>query len=253
MLGNYCLHRLSVHRQAMNYDQARNFLLCMIKRLERLQPLITSGKLTLMYDSMIETNSLEHTGVNLFLSTVNSLPPDERTRWFFAIKSLGKSSNDSDLNVKLQDFHKEDSTFTGTVPSDFVSQNNMWLSFPGSEFFKAKCVKASIDDNEQTLLRSCSNMETMVQNWPKYEASPKHRLEEYTRGGEHISPMDLLQDDAQAALLVAIDFNGSKYSQVRGKIYKFVPTNLRAQPPTFHGFRLENKSVPQAVFEMLEG
>ncbi|MGD9817167.1 MAG: hypothetical protein AB7V04_00560 [Desulfomonilaceae bacterium] len=212
----------------MSHVHATEILLCMIKRLERLQPLIRSGKLTLLYDSMVGTKSLENSKKDILLSTINSLPTDIKTRWFIAIKSMAQISNSSDMNVELQDFHKDDSKFTATVPSDFVSQNNMWLSFSGTEFFKAKCIKASIDENQLILLRNCSSMETMVQDWPKYEPSPKHRLEEYSRGGEHVSPMDLLQNDAQAALLVAIDFNGSKYSQVRGKIYRFVQMSLTA-------------------------
>ena len=64
--------------------------------------------------------------------------------------------------------------------------------------------------------------------------------------------MDLTDSDAQAALLVAQEFGKSKYIEVRGKIYRFIPTNPDAAPPTFHGFRVDNKLEPEEVYRLLD-
>jgi len=250
MPKEYCLHSVSAQSQHATLPHARAALICMLGRLEKLRPMLQRGHARVMYDELLEQKSLEHSQRN-FLGLVNTLPKDVRLRWFVAIKNHAQVSRVEQIEAVIEDFPSRASRTTGQVPVDFISEHHVWMSFSGTTTFDSMRVEITHHLAAPVVVSNCSNESSLTQDWPVYEPSPKHRLEEYQRNGVSVSAMDLTQSDAQAALLVSLEFEGSKYVEVRGKIYRFIPTNPSGAPPTFHGFRVNSNLIPQQVFALL--
>ncbi len=251
MVSQYCLHVNSAQRQSMTTEQVRATIRCMIYRLELLRPLIGCGRTFLVYDESLEMQSIESSGKNI-LGSVNSLSTDDRTRWFLATKTFARRSTSDQVAVGMQDLPSRSLTFNGVAPLEFVSTVSAWMSFSGTALFCAERIEVSCPSTGAVVVRNCFDESSLTRDWPEYEPSPKHRLDEYVRCGVRVSAMDLTKEDAQAALLVAKEYEGSRYALVRGKIYRFIATNPGGVRPVFHGFRVESKLVPQPVFAMLE-
>ena len=224
----------------------------MLSRLETLRPLRQHRLAEILFDRLVELRSLDRGQRNL-IALANTLSRDERTRWFSVIKNHTDPPRTERISVDVFDYPARAAVIRGEVPEEFVASQRIWLSFSGTELFESAQVVVDRGNSRDTILGNCANLQSLIRDWPVYVASTKHRLEEYVRNGDAVSPMDLSQTDAQAALLVARDFGGSRYAMVRSKIYRFLPTNTGASPPTFHGFRVANDQVPAQVYKLLEG
>jgi hypothetical protein len=250
-MPTYCLHHLSVQEQHFTLAQAQTSVLCMLSRLERLRPLLQRKRARVIYDHRVEIGSLERSARN-FLGLVNTLSSDLRVRWFIAVKNHTHKPEADRISVAINDFPEWLAHICGTVPEEFVAHQHTWLSFGGTQVFDSLRIEISTQSTALTILANCSNEQSLVNEWPIYEPSSKHRLDEYLRNGVIVSAMDLSVTDAQAALLVAEEFEGSRYVAVRGKIYRFIPTSAASIPPIFHGFRLDDRLVPEGVRRIIE-
>lgn len=223
----------------------------MLSRLDTLRPLLQRNRAILLYDAWLEACSLERNNRN-FLALVNSLPRDARVRWFSAVKKLAKPPEGEAVDVAARDLPDRRGTIVGGAARDFVGRECVWLSFIGTEVFDVRQVEVTLPDVTAVVIANCVDGESLVRGWPKYEASPKHRLEEYRVGGVEVSEMDLAPEDAQAALLVSVPFEGSRYVAVRGKVYRFIITQEGGERPIYHGYRLGDRFVPPQAQALLD-
>ncbi|HEV2227534.1 MAG TPA: hypothetical protein VGR86_01140 [Steroidobacteraceae bacterium] len=183
---------------------------------------------------------------------MNSLPRDARVRWFSAVKKLAKPPEGEAVEVAARDLPDRRATIEGGAALDFVSHECVWLSFVGTVVFDAPQVELTLPDATAMVIPNCADGESLQRGWPTYEASPKHRLEEYCRGGVEVSEMDLPPEDAQAALLVSLPYGGARYVAVRGKVYRFMVTHEGGARPIYHGHRLADRFVPPPVRALLD-
>lgn len=252
MSQRFCLHQLSAQKQHAAVEQAQAAVTCMLRRLERLSPLIQNKLVEVLYDRGLEGQSLETSNRN-FLGLVNTLSPDYRRRWFIAVKNYATPSESERIDVSVKDIPDRVAQVDGLAPNDFISEHHSWLSFVGTPVFDCARVEISYEEvRRQVEVGNYCDEASLVRSWPVYEASPKHRLEEYQRNGLRVSAMDLSSPDAQAALTIALEIDGSRYAVVRGKIYRFLPTNSGHVPPTFHGFRVRTEDIPENVLKVLQ-
>jgi hypothetical protein len=251
MHRTYCLHNLSARSQHATADDARAALKSMLNRLERLRPLVQRKRAVVLYDSMLEAQSIEQSNRNI-LGLVNTLPRDDRVRWFIAVKNHADSASPAVVPVTVTDVPDRRSELPGVAPEEFVSEQNSWLSFNGTTVFDSPQIE--VKRTAEMLVKAIPNvvdLPSLERDWPVYVRSPKHRIEEYTQGGMIVSAMDLSDVDAHQALLVSLEAEGGRYAFVRGKFYRFVATGGIAAPPTFHGFRVRDFDVPAEVRQYL--
>ncbi len=250
-MRQYCLHNLSVDSQHPTQPHAHSALLCVLSRLEKLRPLVNHGLARIFYDQQIESRSLETSNRNI-LALVNSLEPDLRTRWFIATKNHTQLSPAPTRNIDVRDLPARRSVRNGDVPDDFVSSDEMWISFAGTAVFDSPQLEVSSPGSAPIPVENCADEITLTRNWPIYQPSPKHRLEEYERKGDVVSAMDLTVADANRALLIAVEHeNTDRYAVVRGKVYRFLRTNPGSSPPVFHGFRVDERFIKPDVRRLL--
>jgi hypothetical protein len=252
MVRSYCVHRLSAQSQHATLGQASASVLCMLRRLERLRYLRQHGKAAILYDVALEMASLQRANIH-FLTLINSLPVDYRLRWFLVTRKHVDVCNAASQDVSVTDLPNRANAIVGAVPTPMLSQEQIWLSFNGSGVFDAKEIEITCANERRLTLDNCFDESSLTNNWPVYEPSPKHRLEEYQRNGLRVSAMDLSVVDAQAALLVAEEHESDRFALVRGKFYRFVLTNPAGRAPVFHGFRVEAGELTPALLRALLG
>ena len=249
MVTQYCLHRVSAQGHFATVAQSQAALGCMLSRIDRLRPLLEKGLARLLCDRMVNMATLDASGKNI--AALANMSRDFAQRWFLAMKNRAALYDGNEIAVTAVDLPNRASTVTGLVPSQLVRQDYVWMSFRGTGAFDSLEVEVAAPGVLPLKLGNCFDEASLIRSWPVYERSPKHRLEEYQRNGVVVSPMDLSDADAQAALTVAQAFGGSLYAEVRSKIYRFLPTSAGSIPPTYHGFRVTQESVPSGVFDLL--
>ncbi|EIZ85451.1 hypothetical protein WYO_1817 [Methylobacterium sp. GXF4] len=89
------------------------------------------------------------------------------------------------------------------------------------------------------------DVENFIGMWPQFEASPKHKKIGYTMNGVYISPMSLSDNDAQAALLLSIDYQGERFVRFKSVIYRFLRTHMDRD--IYHGFEIKSTECPISV------
>lgn len=251
MASQYCLHHVSARCQHPTEALAQDAVRDMLLRLETLRPLIERHRTAVLYDVQLDYSSIERTGRNL-LALVNSMPRDDRLRWFLAVKKHALVSRGNRHELRVHDLPTRSGREDGSAPADFLSDVHVWLSFPGTTVFDAQQIEVVYGDAVTISVSNCTGHASLVRNWPLYERSPKHGLRDYQERGLLVSAMDLSDVDAQAALLVSHELGGNRYATVRGKVYRFIPTNSVAIPPTFHGFRVDRRNIAPNVVRLIE-
>ena len=246
---HYFLHSHSAVGQFHAHDDAAAELEDMVRRFDAIFPLIEKGLAYLVVDERLESTTSLISG-HPFLSLVNRLKHGLVVRWFIYTKNRSKRLSAPLGAAKFLDLPQRAEVREGDVLTDMLVERPHWLSFSGTITFTSSRIEIRQSGNTHDQANS-SSFGAMTATWPRYERSPKHRLEEYVLSGELVSAMDLDDIDAQGALLTSIEHRGNKFAIVREKYYRFLATNVGSIPQTYHGFRVRREDVPANVLHAL--
>lgn len=246
-----CIGPLSAAKHCKSKEDVQAAFGSIIRCFTALLPGMDSGAVQLVYDRMTDARTL-HADAENMADQLSWLSPPQRRLWYLFTKN--RSKNASAVTLVVSAFAADrDARLNGEISRDLFDGAKHWLSFEKTGVFDSDVVTVEADDGSTIQITNASNAAQCEQWLPKYEASPKHRQEEYVRAsGDNVAPMDLDEAVAQLTLLRSVAEGKNRYAAEGKNFYRFIPTRADSAPPVYHGFLVEEKEVPAAVLKLLK-
>lgn len=219
---------------------------------ELFRPAIDVGFCELLYDYTIERRGLlmGHESLQQSISRIGD--QDIKSRWYHFTKNR---SVESDGRVEIITLASEAGSLEGEATASFTHEE-LTMGFGGSPACEAEAFDVCVDYEKlpRHRIRSIIDSNGAWKCLPRYEASPKHKEEEYVRArGETVAPMTLGDRQAQECLSQSFLRDGHRYGMFGGKFYKFMLTGSFPSGDVFHGYEVSRLEVPGDIAEKLEG
>jgi len=244
MMVRVALPAISVASQAKSRADIERSIELLVRCISALLLGLNLGVVRFSVDLRVEGRVL---GMDeLLIQSINRMTERQIARlWFIYTRNRAVSSDQDFVEAVVSSAEGE---LEGTIATDQIADADCWISFTGAPVLRCGKVRVQSPGRNTVGLENAEKPESVARWFPRYEASAKHRNEEYATANGPASPMDLSASDASSVLLTSIaESDRLRYGKHRGQYYAFRLTQIENGQPVFHGYAISENEVPPAL------
>lgn len=245
----FCISPLSANAQCKTLLEVSIVVKNLVACITYLRPAIERNRIRLIYDSYIEQRQLK--ADQNFKASISDVDPDVKRLWYLYTRNRAEIAS-SDLVALVIKPQQVANCAMDKISRDLIQPDSLWLSFGQHTWNEAHEFKVTAAGMQEITVKNAHHLDSLRQLLPRYEPSQKHRQYPYYANGEYVSPMILVEDEAQRLLLTSVHDGSDRWAYHEGqrKYYRYKLTHN--DQCVYHGFEVKQEDVPKRIGNQLQ-